>query len=204
MAAAVPVVGICGPSAAGKSVLAAALCQRLLAQQRRCLVLACDNYYRTDWDPHGPFGFDTVDAIDLPCLEQELAALRAGQCRSLRTYDMASRSASRMPLTGDPPELVLLEGAYGPQALVEPSIFALLVYVQTPLPLRLLRRLRRDQQERQRSARYVLQQTLLQTLPGERRFIHPLRRQADVVVGDPQRSIDPLSAQLSLILNGHT
>ena len=68
----------------------------------------------------------------------------------------------------------------------------------------LLRRLRRDQQQRQRSARYVLQQTLLQTLPGERRFIHPLRRQADVVVRDLQGCIEPLSAQLSLILNGHT
>ena len=133
MAAAVPVVGICGPSAAGKSVLAAALCERLEAQQRRCLVLACDNYYRTNWDPHGRFGFDTVEAIDVPCLQQELAALRARQCHSLRTYDMATRSTSRRPLSGNPPELILLEGAYGPQALLESSPFALLVYVQTAL-----------------------------------------------------------------------
>ena len=203
MAASIPVVGICGPSAAGKSVLAAALRQRLQAQQRRCLVLACDNYYRTPWEPHGPFGFDTVEAIDLPCLRHELAALQAGQCRSLRTYDMATRSAGRRPL-GDPPELILLEGAYGPQALLEGNPFALLVYVQTPLPLRILRRLRRDQQQRQRSAGYVLQQTLLQTLPGERRFIRPLKRQADVVVRDVERSLDPLTAQLSLLLNGHT
>jgi len=117
---------------------------------------------------------------------------------------MATRSAGRRPLTGDPPELILLEGAYGPQALLEGNPFALLVYVQTPLPLRILRRLRRDQQQRQRSARYVLQQTLLQTLPGERRFIRPLRHQADVVVRDPQRSLEPLAAQLSLILSGHT
>jgi uridine kinase len=204
MAAGVPVVGICGPSAAGKSVLAAALCQRLEAQRRRCLVLACDNYYRTPWDAHGPWGFDTVDAIDLPCLRQELAELQAGRCRSLRTYDMATRNAGRMPLTGAPPELILLEGAYGPQALVELNAFALLVYVQTPLPLRLLRRLRRDQRQRQRSARYVLQQTLLQTLPGERRFIRPLRRQADLIVRDPRHGIEPLTAQLSLILNSHT
>ena len=203
MAAVVPVVGICGPSAAGKSVLAAALQQRLQAQQRRCLVLACDNYYRTPWEPHGPFGFDTVEAIDLPCLRHELAQLQSGQCRSLRTYDMATRSAGRRPL-GDPPELILLEGAYGPQALLEGNPFALLVYVQTPLPLRILRRLRRDQQQRQRSARYVLQQTLLQTLPGERRFIRPLKRQADVIVRDVERSLDPLTAQLSLLLNGHT
>jgi asparagine synthetase B (glutamine-hydrolysing) len=41
----------------------------------------------------------------------ELAALRAGTCQSLRTYDMATRRAGRTPLSGEPPELVLLEGA---------------------------------------------------------------------------------------------
>ena len=40
MAAAVPVVGICGPSAAGKSMLAAALCRGLQERRRRSLVLA--------------------------------------------------------------------------------------------------------------------------------------------------------------------
>jgi uridine kinase len=200
MVAAVPVVGICGPSAAGKTMLAAALCRGLQERRRRSLVLACDNYYRPDWDPNGRFGFDTVDAIDLPCLRQELAALRAGTCQSLRTYDMATRRAGRTPLSGEPPELVLLEGAYGPQPFLSDGTIALLVYVQTPLALRIVRRLRRDQQQRQRSARYVLRQTLLQTIPGEHHFIRPLRDRADLVVHDPQQSVADVTEQIVRML----
>jgi uridine kinase len=95
---------------------------------------------------------------------------------------------------------VLLEGAYGPQPFLNDGTFALLVYVQTPLALRIVRRLRRDQQQRQRSARYVLRQTLLQTIPGERHFIRPLRDRADLVVHDPQRSVADVTEQIVRML----
>ena len=204
MAQAVPVVCLCGPSAAGKTVLAAALQRRLREHQLHSLVLACNNYYRTDWDAEGRYGFDTVDAIDLTCLRQELDAVRAGNCPSLRTYDMATRRAGRQPLAGQTLDVILLEGAYGPQALLEHEAFAALIYVQTPLVLRVARRLRRDQQQRQRSGLYVLKQTLLQTIPGERHFIRPLRQQADLVVRDPQRDLEPLSERLALLLQPRT
>ena len=204
MAQAVPVVCLCGPSAAGKTVLAAALQRRLREHQLHSLVLACTNYYRTDWYAEGRYGFDTVDAIDLTCLRQELDAVRAGNCPSLRTYDMATRRAGRQPLAGQTLDVILLEGAYGPQALLEHEAFAALIYVQTPLVLRVARRLRRDQQQRQRSGLYVLKQTLLQTIPGERHFIRPLRQQADLVVRDPQRDLEPLSERLALLLQPRT
>ena len=204
MAQAVPVVCLCGPSAAGKTVLAAALQRRLREHQLHSLVLACDNYYRTDWDAQGRYGFDTVDAIDLVCLRQELDALRAGNCPSLRTYDMTTRRAGRQPLASQTLDVILLEGAYGPQALLEHEAFAALIYVQTPLALRVARRLRRDQQQRQRSGLYVLKQTLLQTIPGERHFIRPLRQRADLVVRDPQRDLEPLSERLALLLQPRT
>ena len=204
MAQAVPVVCLCGASAAGKTVLAAALQRRLREHQLHSLVLACDNYYRTDWDAEGRYGFDTVDAIDLTCLRQELDAVRAGNCPSLRTSDMATRRAGRQPLAGQTLDVILLEGAYGPQALLEHEAFAALIYVQTPLVLRVARRLRRDQQQRQRSGLYVLKQTLLQTIPGERHFIRPLRQRADLVVRDPQRDLEPLSERLALLLQPRT
>ena len=204
MAQAVPVVCLCGPSAAGKTVLAAALQRRLREHQLHSLVLACNNYYRTDWDAEGRYGFDTVDAIDLTCLRQELDAVRAGNCPSLRTYDMATRRAGRQPLASQTLDVILLEGAYGPQALLEHEAFAALIYVQTPLVLRVARRLRRDQQQRQRSGLYVLKQTLLQTIPGERHFIRPLRQRADLVVWDPQRDLEPLSERLALLLQPRT
>jgi RNase adaptor protein for sRNA GlmZ degradation len=46
----------------------------------------------------------------------------------------------------------------------------------------------------------VLRQTLLQTIPGERHFIRPLRDRADLVVHDPQRSVADVTEQIVRML----
>ena len=55
---------ICGPSAAGKTTLAARLAEQLRARGRHPLLISCDNYYLCGWSPNSRYGFDTVDAID--------------------------------------------------------------------------------------------------------------------------------------------
>ena len=58
-------------------------------------------------------------------------------------------------------------------ASVEAVPISLVVYVETPLLQRLIKRLWRDVRDRQRPASYVIRQMLREMLPGERRFIHP-------------------------------
>ena len=180
MSAGLPIICICGPSAAGKTTFATALAARLRELGHRPLRIACDDYYRSDWLPHPRFGYDTVDAIDEEVLLRELRDARCRGLSELRTYDMPSRSVgSKTPDSFY--DLILLEGAYGPQ-MVLPSIPpTVLVYVQELLLLRLWRRLRRDVRQRRRSVAYVIRQMLMEMLPGERAFIHPLRAQATLV-----------------------
>ena len=178
---AVPLVCICGPSAAGKTTFAAHLAEQLRGRGRRPLLIACDDYYRSGWLPSSRYGFDTVDAIDVDQLRMQLSAVRYRQLSSLRSYDMRSRKVGSRPLN-QPYDLVLVEGSYGPQHLLEAVPISLVVYIETPLLKRLFRRLWRDVRERQRSALYVIRQMLGEMLPGERRFIHPLKQRADVIV----------------------
>ena len=49
---AIPVLCICGPSAAGKTTFAAALVDHFRGRGRSPLTVACDDYYRSDWTPH--------------------------------------------------------------------------------------------------------------------------------------------------------
>jgi energy-coupling factor transporter ATP-binding protein EcfA2 len=112
-----PVLCICGPSAAGKTTFAASLSQALQVRGRQPLQIACDDYYRQDWSPHPLFGFDTADAIDDQALRVDLSAARQGQAQTLRTYDMRTRRVKRRSIT-TPYDVILLEGAYGPQHLV--------------------------------------------------------------------------------------
>ena len=185
---AIPVLCICGPSAAGKTTFAAALVDHFRGRGRSPLTVACDDYYRIDWTPHPLFGYDTVEAIDTDALRSDLEAARSGRAASLRLYDMRSRTVGRRVIDAAY-DLVVLEGSYGPQDLIHGFPFDGLIYLEESLPVRLVRRLSRDVRQRHRSPRYVIRQMLREMLPGERRFIRPLREHADLVVRDPQHGI---------------
>ena len=172
---------IAGPSAAGKTYFSEEL-KTLLAQAKiSAVVIASDDYYRERWTPDSIYGFDTVDAIDRDALIEDVQSLRDRRLLRRRRYDMGTREVSWEPLNTTW-NVVLLEGAFGPQLLMEELDPDLLIYVEASLPTRVLRRLRRDRQERQRSVPSVLRQMLINMLPGERRFIYPLRHSADLVI----------------------
>jgi len=99
-------------------------------------------------------------------------------------------------LLQQPYDLVLVEGSYGPQHLLEAVPISLVVYVETPLLQRLIKRLWRDVRDRQRPASYVIRQMLREMLPGERRFIHPLKRRADFVVRGYNFDLEPILSRI--------
>ncbi len=165
------------------------------ARGRLPLLIACDDYYRSGWSPISRYGFDTVDAIDADQLLLELSALRYRQLDVLRSYDMRTRKVGSRSLHQSY-DLVLVEGSYGPQLLLECVPISLLVYIETPVVRRLIRRLWRDVRERHRPAFYVIRQMLREMLPGERRFIVPLKSRADVIVGSVERGLIDALARL--------
>ena len=179
----VPIICICGPSAAGKTTFAAGLDSQLRAIGRYPLQIACDDYYRSHWTPVSRYGFDTIDAIDADQLRLQLSALRYRQLDALRSYDMRTRKVGLTCLS-QPYDLILVEGSYGPQLLFDAVPLSLVVYIDAPLVQRLIRRLWRDVRDRHRPAVYVIRQMLREMLPGEGRFIAPLKCKADVIVRD--------------------
>ena len=174
---------IAGPSAAGKTHFSGELRRSLAESGIAAVLFASDDYYREHWTPDSLYGFDTVDAIDRDALIGDVQALIERRLRHRRRYDMGSRDVSWESLN-ETWDVVLLEGAFGPQLLMDHLHPDLLIYVSASLPIRVIRRLRRDVRERQRSSLSVLRQTVMQMLPGERRFILPLKRSADLVIRD--------------------
>ena len=174
---------IAGPSAAGKTHFSAELKTSLAQSGIAAVVIGSDDYYREHWTPDSIYGFDTVDAIDRDALIDDVQALLERRLQHRRRYDMSTRDVSWEPFN-EIWDVVLLEGAFGPQLLMDHLDPDLLIYLSASLPIRMIRRLRRDVRERQRSAPYVLGQMLLNMLPGEERFIKPLRSSANLVVSD--------------------
>ena len=191
----VPIIGICGPSAAGKTTFASRLAEQLRYRGRHPLLIACDDYYRSGWSPASRYGFDTVEAIDADVLRLQLSAVRYRQLDVLRSYDMRSREVGSRPLDQQY-DVVIVEGSYGPQLLLDAVPMSLVVYIETPVVLRLFRRLCRDVRQRHRPALYVIRQMFWEMLPGERRFIDPLKRRADLLVRDFENGLADVLVRL--------
>ena len=196
-----PLLCICGGSASGKTHFVNGLVRQLESIGLTTLSLHCDNYYRSRYKPDPIAGFDTINAIDTEALLADLQAAREGTLTHLRYYDMSSRVVVYRPigescLTAGY-DLIVVEGAYGPQVILPRVLIDVVVYLETPLWRRLWRRLCRDVRERGRSPISVLHQTFWQMLPGERRFIVPLRQQAHVVVRDPVKGCRAVLARIT-------
>ena len=196
-----PLLCICGGSASGKTHFVNGLVRQLESIGLTALSLHCDNYYRSRYKPDPIAGFDTINAIDTEALLADLQAAREGTLTHLRHYDMSSRVVVYRPigescLTAGY-DLIVVEGAYGPQSILPRVLIDVVVYLETPLWRRIWRRLCRDVRERGRSPISVLHQTFWQMLPGERRFIVPLRQQAHVVVRDPVKGCRAVLARIT-------
>ena len=182
----VPLVCITGPSAVGKTSFTLTLAEALRAIGLDVLVICCDDYYRHHWRPHPLFGFDTAAAIDIDALRAELDEVRHHAATNLRTYDMGTRDVARKPLNQSY-RLVLLEGAYGPQDLLDDGSITAMFYLEAPLLLRMIRRLRRDRQERGRKPIQIIQHMVMHMIPGEWSFIRPLRSVSALVITNPRK-----------------
>lgn len=189
MSARIPLIFITGTSAAGKTHFSRCLAKALNQLGHRPVVIAADDYYRKDWVPDPLYGYDTIAAIDTEALISDLEGLSQGNLQQRRQYDMGTKAVS---WTDMPPgwDLVILEGAFGPQVLMERMPPDLLLYVDTSLSLRILRRLLRDTRERNRSIVSILNQTWNNMIPGERDFIQPLKQQADVIIRNPKKDLE--------------
>ena len=196
-----PLVCICGGSASGKTHFANGLVHQLESVGLSALLLHCDNYYRSPYKPDPIDGFDTINAIEVDALLVDVLAARDRTLTRLRQYDMESRAVDYRPLDerflSHGYDLIVVEGAYGPQAILPRVLIDVVVYLETPLWRRIRRRLPRDVRERGRSPLSVLNQMIWQMLPGERRFIVPLRQQAHVVVRDPVEGCRAVLARIT-------
>jgi uridine kinase len=186
-------VAITGGSGSGKSTLAAALQAALPSGS--AVMVSEDWYYRDcsafpDFDPK-TFDFDDIVIRDHDLLIRHLQALRSGEAVTAPEYDFVTHSRKRdagVPVA--PAEVVIVEGAHLLCAADIAAAFDLRIYLHTPADVRFIRRLLRDQAERGRTARSIVDQYLATVRPAHERLIGPSRARADVVIEDVTTTVD--------------
>lgn len=176
------VVGIAGGSGSGKSTYSRELAKRL---GQRAVILAHDSYYRPlpDWlrdDPHA-HNFDEPESLETDLMVQHVDELIAGHAIEVPIYDFATHDRQGYERV-EPRPVILVEGIL---VLSEPALrkrFTHSVFVHAPEPVRLARRIRRDEEHRGRSMEDVLLQYFKTVRPSHEAWVEPSRDHATLLI----------------------
>ena len=153
-------IGIAGGSASGKSLVTSTLIENL--GSREVVMIEQDSYYKDfaglPVEERAKLNFDHPDAFDRELLLDHMEALLRGQPIEKPTYDFTHHSRLPETVRVEGHRVIVLEGIL---VLEDPALRRLMdikVFIDTDADVRLIRRIRRDTVERERSLESILKQ----------------------------------------------
>lgn len=202
------IIGISGPSASGKSLLANTIVSELGSEQ--VTVISEDAYYKDN--SHLPFAqrekmnYDHPEAFDHALLCEHLRTLRQGKSVNIPIYSHSKHQRLPETLQVGQHAIIVLEGIllFTDKELRE--LMDIRIFMSTPLDVCLTRRLKRDVVERQRSFESVVHQYETTVRPMYLQFIEPSSRYADIIVprgGENRIAIEMIQAKMRELLASH-
>jgi uridine kinase len=200
------ILGIAGPSASGKSLLANTIVNELGSDQ--VVVISEDAYYKDN--SHLPLrerekiNYDHPDSFDHALLIEHLKRLQTGQSVEIPIYSHVKHLRTNETRMIGRHAIIVLEGIL---LFSESSLRQLMdirIFMSAPLDICLIRRLKRDVVERHRSFESVLHQYETTVRPMYLQFIEPSSRHADLIVprgGENRIAIDMIQAKMRELLS---
>ncbi len=198
----VKMVLIAGPSSSGKTTTCKRLSIQLLTNGIRPIAISLDDYFvnrdQTPRDDKGDYDYESLYALNIPLLNEQMNALFAGEEVELPRYNFQTGksewSGRKLKLSGN--EVLVVEGihALNPEltAMLPPEqIYRVYASALTTILLdshnyvpttdnRLLRRIIRDHKYRGVSARETIKRWP-SVRAGENKWIFPYQENADAV-----------------------
>ncbi|CZF79585.1 uridine kinase [Grimontia marina] len=203
------IIGIAGASASGKSLIASTIYQELKEKvgDHQIGVITEDRYYRDQshlsMEERVKTNYDHPQALDHDLLCKHLQDLMEGNEVEVPQYSYAEHTRMEETTRLTPKKVIILEGIL---LLTDPRLRDLMhasIFMDTPLDICLLRRVKRDVAERGRTMETVLQQYQQTVRPMFLQFIEPSKQYADIIVprgGKNRIAIDVLKAHIAKLL----
>ena len=177
-------LGVAGGTGSGKTTVAHALLERV--RHDRMAFLAQDSYYRDiEWVDEGHLlrhNFDHPDAIDNDLMVEHLEQLKRGEAVRVPVYDFVHHRRTEETIEVQPRPVILVEGILLLASARLREMLDFKVYVDTDADVRIIRRIRRDMNERGRAFDDICRQYLETVRPMHLEFVEPSKRYADVIV----------------------
>lgn len=180
------VIGISGGSGSGKTALINAL-KAAFSRDEICFV-SQDDYYRPrelqKVDENGVTNFDLPKAIDKKSFREDLERLIGGESVTRLEYTFNNKKVEAATLTFQPAPIIMVEGLFVFHYKKIKKLLDLKVFVHAKENLKLVRRIVRDQQERNYPLDDVLYRYQHHVLPSFEKYIKPYREDVDIVINN--------------------
>jgi uridine kinase len=201
------VIGIAGGTGSGKTTVAHKLADSIPSE--RVVVIDHDSYYfdqgHLSADARSEINYDHPSSLESRLLAEHLRLLRNGASVEIPIYDFVTHTRRVDTRTVSPAPVIIVEGIL---VFVDAAVreqMDIKIFVDTDADIRLMRRIRRDLEQRGRSFNSVRDQYYATVRPMHLEYVEPSKRWADLIVpegGDNRVALDVLLGRLGRVAYG--
>ncbi len=190
-------IGVAGGTGSGKTTITKAL-KDVFGEKEICVVEQ-DSYYRSftnmTKEEKDNLNFDHPNSIDTDLFLEDLQKLKQGKAIQKPIYDFKTHSRLEQTEKVVPAKIVIVDGILLFTDKRVRELFDIKVFVDTDSDIRVLRRIKRDMEERARTLDSVINQYLETVRPMHLEFVEPSKKYADIIIpegGQNQKAIQIL------------
>ena len=180
------IVGITGGSGSGKTTFVKIL-KESFSKDEICFV-SQDEYYLTKEfqkkDGKGIENFDRPSSINKKQFTQDIKKLIQGETITIQEYTYNNKDAKPKIITFEPAPIIIVEGIFVFHYKKIRKLLDLKLFVDAKENLKVIRRITRDQVERNYPLDDVLYRYENHILPAFEKYILPYRDGADIVINN--------------------
>lgn len=178
------IIGIAGGTGCGKTTVVDQILNEL--PQGEVGVISQDSYYKDtshlSYDERVAINFDHPRSIDFELLEEHLKELKRGNSIEQPIYSFHEHNRTSETVTINPQKVMIVEGIL---IFTHPELrdlFDIKIFVHADSDERLIRRLKRDIEDRGRDIDEVLTRYQNTLKPMHQQFIEPTKEYADIII----------------------
>ncbi len=178
------IIGIAGGTGSGKTTVVRQIMDEL--KNEEVDVISQDSYYQDtshlSMEERKKINFDHPKSIDFNLLVSHLKELKTGNSIEEPVYSFKEHNRTRETRTIHPRKVIIVEGIL---ILTHPDIrdmFDIKIFVHADSDERMIRRLKRDINERGRDLDEVLWRYQTTLKPMHQQFIEPTKEFADIII----------------------
>ena len=198
-------IGIAGCTGSGKTSIAKAITSDF--GKSEVALIEQDAYYRDlsdlTMEKRSVVNFDHPDAVDFDFMKLQLNNLIQGNKVNIPIYDFATHTRKNETQSVERHRIIILEGILTLFHQEIRDMMDIKIYVETADDIRIIRRIKRDIEKRERTFTSVIEQYYNTVRPMHIQFVEPTKKYADIIIpegGQNKVAVDILRTKIMTLI----